>query len=68
MSFVFRKDYDSHKGNPLELLDSQKRYVVGAGLSLIHILFPANLPEYPRQRPPEYLWASGRRGTAGTGR
>ena len=31
VSFVFRKDYDSHKGNPLELLDSQKRYVVGAG-------------------------------------
>ncbi len=30
VSFVFRKDYDSHKGNPLELLDSQKRYVVGA--------------------------------------
>ena len=25
VSFVFRKDYDSHKGNPLELLDSQKR-------------------------------------------
>ncbi len=23
VSFVFRKDYDSHKGNPLELLDSQ---------------------------------------------
>nr|WP_326127661.1 IMP dehydrogenase [uncultured Oscillibacter sp.] len=32
-SFVFRKDYDSHKGNPLELLDSQKRYVVGAGIN-----------------------------------
>ncbi len=31
VSFVFRKDYDSHKGNPLELLDGQKRYVVGAG-------------------------------------
>jgi len=25
VSFVFRKDYDSHKGNPLELLDSQKK-------------------------------------------
>lgn len=30
---VFRKDYDSHKNNPLELLDSQKRYVVGAGIN-----------------------------------
>ncbi len=32
-SFVFRKDYDSHKQNPNELLDSQKRYVVGAGIN-----------------------------------
>lgn len=32
-SFVFRKDYDSHKANPLELLDSHKRYVVGAGVN-----------------------------------
>lgn len=31
--FVFRKDYDSHKSNPLELLDEQKRYVVGAGIN-----------------------------------
>lgn len=30
---VFRKDYDSHKSNPLELLDDQKRYVVGAGIN-----------------------------------
>lgn len=30
---VFRKDYDSHKNNPLELLDAQKRYVVGAGIN-----------------------------------
>ena len=30
---VFRKDYDSHKENPDELLDSQKRYVVGAGIN-----------------------------------
>ncbi len=30
--FVFRKDYDLHKQNPLELLDAQKRYVVGAGI------------------------------------
>ena len=33
VAFVFRKDYDSHKGNPLELLDGQKRYVVGAGIN-----------------------------------
>lgn len=31
--FVFRKDYDSHKQNPNELLDDQKRYVVGAGIN-----------------------------------
>ena len=31
--FVFRKDYDQHKANPLELLDAQKRYVVGAGIN-----------------------------------
>lgn len=31
--FVFRKDYDSHKKNPLELLDNLKRYVVGAGVN-----------------------------------
>jgi IMP dehydrogenase len=31
--FVFRKDYDSHKSNPLELLDRQKRYLVGAGVN-----------------------------------
>lgn len=31
--FVFRKDYDAHKENPNELLDSQKRYVVGAGIN-----------------------------------
>ena len=33
VSFVFRKDYESHKSNPLELLDSHKRYVVGAGIN-----------------------------------
>ena len=33
VSFVFRKDYDQHKGNPNELLDDQKRYVVGAGIN-----------------------------------
>ncbi|MEE0772246.1 MAG: IMP dehydrogenase [Anaerovoracaceae bacterium] len=31
--FVFRKDYDTHKAYPDELLDSQKRYVVGAGVN-----------------------------------
>ena len=30
---VFRKDYDSHKANSLELLDEHKRYVVGAGIN-----------------------------------
>ena len=30
---VFRKDYDSHKANSLELLDEHKRYVVGAGVN-----------------------------------
>lgn len=33
ISFVFRKDYEQHKDNPLELLDSQKRYIVGAGIN-----------------------------------
>ena len=31
--FVFRKDYDSHKSNPNELLDDHKRYIVGAGIN-----------------------------------
>lgn len=31
--FVFRKDYDSHKANPNELLDEGKSYVVGAGIN-----------------------------------
>ncbi len=31
--FVFRKDYDSHKSNPNELLDEHKRYIVGAGIN-----------------------------------
>ncbi len=30
---VFRKDYDSHKENPLEMLDHEKRYMVGAGIN-----------------------------------
>ena len=33
MYFVFRKDYASHKENPLELLDDKKRYLVGAGIN-----------------------------------
>ena len=33
MYFVFRKDYASHKAHPLELLDAQKRYLVGAGIN-----------------------------------
>ena len=33
VAFVFRKDYDIHKGNPNELLDAHKRYVVGAGVN-----------------------------------
>lgn len=31
--FVFRKDYESRKENPNELLDDQKRYMVGAGIN-----------------------------------
>ena len=31
--FVFRKDYEQHKENPNELLDSHKRYLVGAGIN-----------------------------------
>ena len=31
--FVFHKDYSSHKENPDELLDENKRYVVGAGIN-----------------------------------
>ena len=30
---VFRKDYSQHKENPNEILDSKKRYVVGAGIN-----------------------------------
>ena len=32
-SMVFRKDYESHKENVLELLDNHKSYVVGAGIN-----------------------------------
>ncbi len=31
--FVFRKDYDTHKENPNELLDENKSYIVGAGIN-----------------------------------
>jgi len=33
--FVFRKDYSIHKNNPKEVLDSQKRYLVGAGINTL---------------------------------
>lgn len=33
VAFVFRKDYDQHKENPLELLDAQHRFIVGAGVN-----------------------------------
>lgn len=33
VAFVFRKDYSEHKENPNELLDANKRYVVGAGIN-----------------------------------
>ena len=32
-SFVFRKDYESNKDNPNELLDNEKRLMVGAGIN-----------------------------------
>lgn len=33
VAMVFRKDYEEHKENPFELLDSHKRLVVGAGIN-----------------------------------
>ena len=33
--FVFRKDYSTHKSNPNEVLDDQKRYLVGAGINTL---------------------------------
>jgi len=33
MYFVFRKDYAEHKEHPLALQDSEKRYLVGAGVN-----------------------------------
>ena len=32
-AFVFRKDYNSHKEFPNELLDDNKSYIVGAGIN-----------------------------------
>lgn len=33
--FVFRKDYAEHKNKPLELLDENKSYIVGAGINTL---------------------------------
>jgi len=33
VGLVFRKDYEFHKANPLELLDKDKRLIVGAGIN-----------------------------------
>lgn len=33
LSLIFRKDAASHQEHPLELLDSKKRYLVGAGIN-----------------------------------
>ncbi|WP_191014435.1 IMP dehydrogenase [Treponema zioleckii] len=33
VSLIFRKDYSTHESNPKELLDSKKRFVVGAGIN-----------------------------------
>lgn len=33
VGLVFRKDYQSHKENPLEILDMDKRLLVGAGIN-----------------------------------
>ena len=33
--FVFRKDYTSHKEHPDEILDADKRYMVGAGINTL---------------------------------
>ncbi|MCF7862069.1 IMP dehydrogenase [Candidatus Woesearchaeota archaeon] len=31
--FVFRKDYNQHKMNPSEMIDDEKRFIVGAGIN-----------------------------------
>ncbi len=33
LSLIFRKDATNHQEHPLELLDSKKRYIVGAGIN-----------------------------------
>ena len=33
VAFVFRKDYESHKSHPLEILDAKKRYATGAAVN-----------------------------------
>ncbi len=33
VGLVFRKDYEFHKANPLELLDAEKKLIVGAGIN-----------------------------------
>lgn len=45
---VFRKDYDSHQENPNEMLDSQKRFVVGAGINSRD--YEERVPLLPRSR------------------
>ena len=45
--FVFRKDYDFHKENPNELLDSQKRYIVEIWADALELL------SYRRTESPE---------------
>lgn len=35
MYLVFRKDYSQHKENPQEILDINKRYMVGAGINTL---------------------------------
>ena len=35
MYMVFRKDYSWHKENPQEVIDSNKRYLVGAGINTL---------------------------------
>ena len=35
VALVFRKDYDQHRENPLELLDSNHRFIVGAGINTL---------------------------------
>jgi len=42
-SFVFRKDYDSHKLHPNQLLDSQRKFLVGAGINTKD--YKARVPE-----------------------